>query len=233
VENNGTDINNAGAADTTGAGVSDTGAQNNNGVSNSGIPGSQGGTQTDPRDEQLAQLKKDNIALNRALVEGRRGGKTNGNQQEQGGNLDFETPEGQYAVALQVATNNLRSGMEKIFSFYPEIPASEIARVRQNPWAFANQQSYMTGDYEQALLEIEQSLLDRAEEIAAEKGKVTPENQDQPTTPAAVNTNPNPTEDAGGDPGTEEDEDPWTMPIEKLEKQKNKAVVKMSQSDQK
>lgn len=187
----------------------------------------QNGTQTDPRDEKITTLTNDVKALNKALVEAKRGGKTNGQGNPQDGQNPFETPEGQYGIAIQLATGNLRGKMEDVFSLYPELPADEIARIRKNPWAFASHESFVNGDWEAAALEIEQAMLDRAEEINAQK-------TNNANNPNPANVNANPAQDEGEEPtvvpGSPEDENEWTMPMDKLEAKKNKAVAKVSQS---
>ena len=197
-----------------------------------GSPAGQGGTQIDPRDEQINTMRTQIKTLNQAVVDARRGaGGKGGNPNGQDPNA-FETPEGQYAIALEVSENRLRGGLEPILGLYPEVPADEIARIRTNPWAFASRDSFLNGDQTSALLEIEQALLARAEAIAAEKSAGNPApNGGQTATPANVNGNPAPEAAPSQDvvPGSEEDEDPWTMPMEKLELRKNQAVAKQSQ----
>lgn len=228
---------NAGAGADLGAGA---GAGNGSGDGGQNNPGSQNGQQTDPRDAELAKLRQDNKALNKALIDSRRNSNQNRNPlnrsgqngQGQGQENLMDTPEGQYSVALQLATGQLREKMEDVYSLYPEIPATELQRIRRNPWAFASQKSYMAGDVDAAALEIEQALLDRAEEIKAAKAggnnqPSQPANGQQANgrQPAQINNNP-----AGGDqepaaPGTAEDTNPWTMPMEKLARVKNKQLA--------
>lgn len=192
-----------------------------------GEAGGQPGPQTDPRDEELKTLRNNVKSLNQAVIDARRG-----NRGKQPGNgLDaaasFDTPEGKYAVALEIAESRLRGSIESIFPLYPEIPPEEIARVRQNPWAFASRESMLSGDYETAKDEIEQALLTRAEAIAV--GKVVP----KPAAPAPANLNNNPSPEPAGEPsapGTEEDQDPWTMPMDKLEKVAMKEKAKLSKT---
>src|SRR3990167_5546667 len=71
----------------------------------SGASDNQNGTQTDPRDEQIRRQGEDIKSLNKALVEAKRGkGKGDQGDQEQD---PFETPEGRYGVAIQLATSKL------------------------------------------------------------------------------------------------------------------------------
>jgi hypothetical protein len=224
MENNGIDPN-AGVSGEGNPGSSDQGGQGAIPSSQpNGTPNGQPDGQPTTWATEKEQMSRDIKALNRALIESRRG-----RGQNPQGNPDedmFTTPEGQYAISLQLATGNLKSGLEPIFDLYPEIPAEDIARIRKNPWAFASQDSYMKGDHETALLEIEQALLERANTVSAPK---QPGNTVPATTPATVNNNPTP-EVPGQEatPGTDEDENLWTMPMDKLVAVKNKEVAKVS-----
>lgn len=223
--NNGTDFN-AGATGDGSQGLPDAGNQGGDPSSNSGVPENQGG-QPDPSQDWASKeenYKKQLSALNRQLIEARRGkGNQNGQQDNQGA---YDTPEGQYAMALKVATGDLRGRMEDVLPLYPEIPASEMAMVRKNPWAYASQQSYQAGDWETAAMEIEQYLYDRALELGSNPGNNANPNGVKPS-PANVNGNPAPTApNPNADPGSDEDEDDWTMPIDKLEKKVRKVQAK-------
>lgn len=219
--------NNDGNAGATTSDISDSADLGSQGVdsgASSGTPDNQNGNQTATGNDDTARLRDEIRRLNKAVVEAKRGNR-NVPQGGQEGN-PFETPEGQFGIAIQLATGNLRGKMEDLFSLYPELPAEEVTRIRKNPWAFASHESFVGGDWESAALEIEQAMLERAEEIAASKPK--------PNTPipADVNTNPAPIAEDNSEavPGTPEDEDPWTMPMEKLEVKAKKAVAAVSKS---
>lgn len=219
----------AGAAGDPSAGVADQGSQGGDGSQPSGTPGGQGGAQPDPRDETIKTLEQNVKALNKAIIESRRSGQQPGQPGNgQQGQDAFGTPEGQYAISIQLAENQLRGDLEPVYALYPEVPPEEIQRVRMNPWAFASRNSFLTGDVETAKLEIEQTLLDRADAIAKAKAGETPAN-DQPAA-ATINGNPAPEAPESNAPaGSAEDTDPWTMPMDKLEGLKNKEVAKKSQ----
>ena len=226
---NGNDPN-AGVAGVPSPGVGDTASQDGDGSPPAASDG-QGGTLPDPRDEELRQAKESIKALNKAVVEARRNSRqTPPNANIGEGDDTFSTPEGQYAAAIQIATGNLRAGLEERVALYPELPAEELQRIRINPWAFASQESFFKTDFETALDEIEQKMLERAEALAEEKKNGQPATP----TPATVNGNPAPEAPEGetAAPGSDEDIDPWTMPLDKLEKAKNKEVAKMSQPKQ-
>lgn len=204
----------------------DLGTSSGDGQS-TGIPPVQNDNQSNAGIDELAQLKANNRALNKALIEARRGSRQQPIGQQGDGTSPFETPEGQYAISLELATGQLSRKLEGVLDLYPELPASEVARIRRNPWAFAGYDSYRAGDVESALLEIEQALLDRAEEINATK---SPSGQPVPPTPAQINANPAGESALEATPGSEEDESPWTMPLSKLEKVKNKELAKQTQT---
>lgn len=224
---------NAGAGD-PGQGNQPGGNPNDGGQNNGADPGNQNGQQTDPRDAELAKQKAEIQRLNRALVQQNRRSSSQtrqpGNQGGEGQSNPFETPEGQYGIALQLATNELRGRMEGIFTHYPEIPAGEISRIRMNPWAFASHEAFISGDWQRALEDIEYALLDRVDELAADPNNKGGQNGQQngtgnsngqggkKTVPAQVNNNPNNVPDTDALPGSPEDENPWTMPMDKLEK---------------
>lgn len=190
-----------------------------------GTPSGQDGQQTATGNaDELEQLRANNRALNRALIEARRGQRQQ--PQTQGdGTSPFETPEGQYAISLEVATGQLSRKLEDIYSLYPEIPVSEVARIRRNPWAFASFDSYKSGDVETALLEIEQALVDRANELGQGNNQGN-DNAGQPNpTPASVSSNQPQEQVAEAQAGSDEDDNPWTMPLGKLEQKARKQSV--------
>ena len=188
------------------------------------VPSGQDGQQTDTGNAELEQLRANNRALNKALIESRRGQRQQ--PQGQGGeDSPFDTPEGQYAISLEVATGQLSRKLEDIYSLYPEIPASEVARIRRNPWAFASFESYKSGDVETALLEVEQALVDRVNELGQTDNQGS-DNADEPkVTPATINPNQPAEQGVEAASGSAEDENPWTMPIDKLEQKAKKQLA--------
>jgi len=213
---------NAGAATGGSSDSSDSGSQNANPSVNSGTPDNQNGNQTALRNDDTTRMREEIKRLNQAVVDAKRGNRTN-NPSTGSEDNSFDTPEGQYGIAIQLATGNLRNKMEDLISLYPELPAEEISRIRKSPWAFAGHDSFINADWETAALEIEQAMLTRAEEISASKT-----NQNSPI-PADVNSNPV----SGAEnsvPGNEEGEDLWNMPLNELEMEKNKAVANVSKS---
>lgn len=213
MDNNDNDLN-AGNTGSDSFDNSDLGDQGGNADSSSDNPGGQNGQQTNTGDAQINNLKQQIKSLNKALIEARRG---KGNQPQGDDQFDPNNPQAQYGVALQIATGNLREGIENIFSLYPEVDASVIGQIRKNPWAFASQQSYINGDFESAQLEIEEYLLELAEAKA--------ENNPTPS-PATINPNTNQgnQNQVSNDP---EAQDPMTMPMADLERMVAKGRTKL------
>lgn len=220
------DPNANGGADPTAQGGQPGGDPNDGG----GNPGGQNGQQAGQGDAELAKYKAEVQRLNRVIAQNRRSSNQSRQQPGQGGEQGdpFSTPEGQYGIAINLATNELRGRVENVFSFYPEVPAEEINRIRMNPWAFASHQAFISGNWEQALEDIEYALLDRAEALksapnggqnnGAQNNGTGNSNGQSKVTPAQVNNNPNNAPDTEALPGSAEDENPWTMPMDKLEK---------------
>jgi len=227
MEPNANNDQNAGAASPGNPNPSDQGGQGANPAPSSGEPAGQNGNQPNSGvDSEKEQLRKDNIALNRALVEARRNGRQNnpgaGNNNN-GQDNPFDTESGRYGVALELADARLRGGLEERINLYPELPPDVVQRIRLNPWAFASRQSFLSGDFESALDEVEMQLLEKANELSGQnpnaQGNPANPQGDGQGTPANVNNNPAPEPPAADAavPGSEEDTNPWTMPLGKLE----------------
>ncbi len=202
----------------------DLGGQGGDG-GNAGDPGGQGGQNPDPRDAELEQRRNEVRILNEKLVAANRLNRqrSSGNQPADGEQSPFETPEGQYAISLELATGRLSRELEGRISLYPELPAEEVTRIRKNPWAFASYESFKAGDWETALDEIEQAVANRVEELgAADKGDQNP-TQNNPS-PATMDNNPASEPNVVAEPGSNEDENPWTMPLGKLGQLKDQKI---------
>ena len=217
---NGIDSN-AGAPVDGGAGAPNDGAQGGN-PSNAGAPSNQGGNQPDPWAAKEKQYQDQIRALNKAVIESRRSGGNSNRQPAAPGESDpNDQLTQQYEVALEVAENRLRAGIEPVFGLYPEVPAKVVSQIRSNPWAFASRQSLLSGDFETAKMEIEQYLLDLAEEGKPADGQGA--NQ-----PAPANLSNNPTPGNQDDPANQPEENLWAMPMDQLEKLKEKELAKAS-----
>ena len=189
-------------------------------------PAGQNGNAPNMDADKIKKLEDNIRGLNKALIDARRSGRQT---KPIGDNLSenpFDSEAGQYAASLELSDARLRGNMEERLALYPELSGEELQRIRLNPWAFASRQSFLTGDWETALDEIEEKIATRVEELARSE---QPQGQTPPSAPApaTVNANPAPAEQA--EPGTPEGQDLWTMPLGELEKLKNKAVAKMSQ----
>lgn len=234
-ENNGNDPN-AGNPGAASPGSSDQGNQGGETTpgGEQGNPQGQNGNASMTDAEKIKILEQNIKGLNSALIKSRQEGRqrksTPGGEE---GN-PFDTEAGQYAAALELSDARLRGNLEERIALYPELSSDELQRIRLNPWAFASRQSFLTGDWETALDEIEEKIANRVDELAASRSQ-QPQGQ-QPngaSAPATVNANPAPEgEPEQAEPGTPGDQNLWTMPLPDLEKLKNKAVAKMSQPQQ-
>lgn len=226
---NDNDLNAGSATPGTGDSTAVGSPQANPSVS-SGTPDNQNGTPATQGDEEKTRMRDEIRRLNQAVVDAKRGSRNNPQGNGQQGN-PFDTPEGQYGIAIQVATSNLRNKLEDLIPLYPELPADSISRIRKNPWAFAKHDTFVNGDWESAALEIETAMVEEADKIAASK-PVTPVQN-----PATVNANPaaeGSEDDTPAVPGSPEDQNDWTMPLDKLEAKAAKAkraVAQVSQSN--
>lgn len=205
----------------------DEGGDPLNPASPAGTPEGEGGQQPN---KEADELRKENRRLNRALAS--RGSSFNRQKPTPDGadgESPFDTPQGQYAVSLKLATASLSNKLESLYSLYPEVPVEEINKVRRNPWAYvSNQDLFFNGDWEGAATDIEYYLLDMAE---ANKGggNLSPNGGGKlKVNPVVVNSNPS-TElpNPNATSGTGEDPNPWTMPMDKLEAVKNKEIQRM------
>ena len=217
---------NTGGAGTGTSGAADAGGQGANPGSNS-QPANQNGSQPTNWEVEARKHQAEVRRLNEALITARRGGQQ-GNGQNDGGD-PFGSVEGKYGAALRIAEADVRGGLEGRLSFYPEIPADLISQIRKNPWAFVRQENYLKADAGAALDDIETFLLEKANEISAQNGGNQGSQGGQTSkNPANINSNPAPDLEAEADPGSEEDTNPWTMPMDKLAKVKNRELKKIN-----
>lgn len=219
---NGNDPN-AGATEAGNLDTSDQGGQGVTPTSSSGTPGGQDGQNPGQWESEKANLIAQNRALNRALVEARRTGRSNTRNQE-GSDYDaFSDPAGQYGMALQVATGQIREKMENVFSEYPEVPNEVLARIRKNPWAYTTQEAYMNADVDAGLEDIALYLLEEVERQNPNPADANANQNNQPVSPARVNANPAP--EPTGEGAVQPEEDLWNMPLSELSKKKDKALA--------
>jgi len=200
---------------------------------NNGQPALTPEQQIEALQNENGRLKGQTSALTKKLTGLMRGNSNqNFNNQPSGQGDDEHTRV--FEAAAELSEAKLRNELEtKIFPLYDgsdaafkdeaQLPASEIARIRQNPWAFASRQSFMhalkTGDLQPAMLDIEEAISARVEEAANN-------NNNQPK--GVVKTvNPNPVAPAA--PANQpQGQDLWTMPMEQLEQLNVSAVQELT-----
>jgi len=134
----------------------------------------------------------------------------------------FELSEAKLRNELETKILPLYTGSDPAYKDDPQLPAEEVARIRQNPWAFASRQSLMhalkTGDLQPALLDVEEAIAERVDALA---------NNPNPQPKGVVKTvNPNPV--APATPANQpQGQDLWSMPMEQLEQLNAAAVQKI------
>lgn len=206
-----------GSADPMGAPGANEGA--NGSIANQN--GQQPPAQTPDVAEENRRLKGQITALQKQIIQSRRSQGTSPNPALNGQdpNDPAAAVQQQIAIAYQLADGQLREQMESVYDLYPELTSQELSQIRRNPWAYCSRQTFLQGDVETAKLEIEQYIADLVES----KGSGQP----APQVPSGKGVNPSPapqptTVDTGV-PGTSDDENPWTMPMDKLEQKAQKA----------
>ena len=177
--------------------------------------GSQPSGQTPDVAEENRRLKGQITALQKQIIQSRRSQGTSPSPAPNG--QDPNDPaaqvQQQIAIAYQLADGQLREQMESVYDLYPELTSKELSHIRRNPWAYCSRQTFLQGDVETAKLEIEQYIADLVES----KGTGQP----APQVPSGKGVSPSPAPQPAtvdtGTPGSAEDENPWTMPMDKLE----------------
>lgn len=212
--------------------------QNNGTPANDNQP--DGNAANDGQPDELEALRQENLRIrgqNSALT------KKLTNTMRDNSNRNFNNPSGNgegddegtrvFEAAFELSEAKLRNELEtKILPLYtgsdpaykddPQLPAEEVARIRQNPWAFASRQSLMhalkTGDLQPALLDVEEAIAERVDALASNPN---------PQPKGVVKTvNPNPV--APATPANQpKGEDLWSMPMEQLEQLNAAAVQKI------
>jgi len=222
MENTNANDFNAGATGDQGAGA-DLGTGANNGSQPSGNPGDQQGQGSDERDSKIAELSKNNAALNKALVEARRAGNQNPQRQQNAdGQQDPNDPAVQYGNAIVVAEGDLRSKLEPVLELYPELTEADKAQIRRNPWAFVDRSNFLSLNVANSLIDIEEHIAKIAEGQSTVKQEQNANggNGSQQTTPARVNQNP--ASDGQQGDGQSNPMEDWSLPMDQLEAKVNK-----------
>lgn len=234
MDNNNENDQNAGDPGVASPGDSGAGIPSGGDTTPTGTPADPSGNAPVTDADKIKILEQNIKGLNKALIDSRRSGRQKTSPMDNPEGNPFDSEAGQYAAALELSDARLRGNMEERLALYPELSGDEIQRIRLNPWAFASRQSFLTGDWETALDEIEEKVATKVDELAGSPAQ--PQGQQPasaPVAPATVNANPAPEGEAEqATPGSPEDQNLWTMPLSELEKLKNKAVAKMSQPQQ-
>jgi len=227
MENNNANDFNAGNPGGGSPGYSDPGTQGANPTSDQGDPGNQSGQSSDPRDTKIADYEKQLKALNKQLIDARRNGTApqnrGNNNQDPNAEPDFNDPKTQYGMAMKMASADLRSGLERVLDLYPELPAESVNAIRRNPWAYAQESSFLSLNAENALLDIEEKIADYVDSLGSQNNPPAPNDKTgNVPTPAAIN--PNAAAEPEGDPGQND----WNIPLDELEKKANKVKANLA-----
>lgn len=201
---------------------------------NEGNPGQPNSDQpVEDWEGKYTEAQRQNVALNKLLVEARRQANSskslikpaqdnepaNGAQPQ---NQDFNT-------SMRLAESDIRSELDGVLELYPELPANMVKLIRSNPWAYASRDSFLNLNVPNSLLDIETWIADYVAGLESEN----PSTQvpQAPVKVPASKMKPNAAPEGGeeGDdviPGSQDDSNPYTMPLEKLERRVNRKVSK-------
>lgn len=212
--------------------------QNNDTPANDNQP--DGNDANGEQPDELEALRQENLrlrgqtsALTKKLTTQMRGNPNQNFNNQPGGEGEDENTK-VFEAAAELSEAKLRNELEtKIFPLYDgsdpaykdeaQLPASEVARIRQNPWAFASRQSFMTalktGNLQPAMLDIEEAIAERVDALAA--------NPNLKPKGVVKTVNPNPIAPAAPTK-TEQKQDLWGMPLDQLEQLNSEAVQKLT-----
>lgn len=164
------------------------------------------------QDPKYQELLSHNRALNQKVVDLTK--ERNSSQQS-----PYLNPEnGNYSDSLKLATADLREGLEKLFTLYPELSPDTVSRIRSNPLGFVSQDFFGKLNVQNALIDIETLM---AREVGIVGG--SQQAPAQPKVPAQVKPSAAP---VGEDPQAQGPtaEDLWTMPMGDLEQEAYKQL---------
>lgn len=180
---------------------------------------------------KYSEMLEQNKALNRLLVEARRQANSNRSSYKPG-QVNDQGNEGQisdFGTAMKLAEADLRSELDGILDLYPELPANMVRLIRSNPWGYASRDSFMNLNVPNALLDIETWVANYVAELSSEDTGT--QESKAPIKVPASKMKPNAVsegalEDEDVIPGSQEDTNPYTMPLDKLERKVAKLVHK-------
>jgi len=174
-----------------------------------------------------------NKALNRLLVQERRQANSSkglfkpGQANDQGDGEQGQPSD--FGTALKIATSDIRAELDNKLELYPELPASVVKQIRSNPWGYAGQDSLLSLNVPNALLDIEQWVADYVAGISSETAGTQEPSAPIKVPASKVKPNAAP-EGVEGDedviPGSPEDTNPYTMPLDKLGRKVARRVSK-------
>jgi hypothetical protein len=172
--------------------------------------------------EENRRLKGQISALQKQMIQSRRSQGTTPQNPADPNDLNAQAQQ-QIALAYELADGQLRRQMDEIYGLYPEMTPQELNQIRRNPWAYCSRETFMTGDVDTAKLEIEQYIAD----LVASRATGAP----APAVPSGQGINPSPAPQADPEPaipGSDEDPNDLTMPMDQLEKKVMKIKAKMA-----
>jgi hypothetical protein len=158
-----------------------------------------------------------NRALNKKLIELQRQANANTEKPSQANEVGGRLGDNNFVTKMKLAESDLRTSLEDIISLYPELDPSTVARIRQNPWAFTRRDTFESLNVKNALLDIEQNMANLVSALEQKPDVVEgPKPTQKQVKPSQVDT-------ASLDE-EEEAENDWTMPLDQLERKKDKIL---------
>ena len=170
------------------------------------------------------QMVEHNKALNRKVVELMRQANASKGLYKSKGQANDSNPEqpaeNDFIAAKERASFRLMKDLGGILDLYPELSARDRQRILNNPWAYTSDETYVSLNLSNALLEIEEYVASVVDEMDASENEVKEETP-APRVPKQVK--PNPAPEALEDEESSEEENLYTMPMDQLEKRANQA----------
>jgi len=150
-----------------------------------------------------------NKALNKRLVDATR--QSNSQQRNPYEVNDENTAS--FQQNLKLASADVREGVERLLSLYPELPNETVSQIRKNPLAFVNGGDFFQSlNVPNALIDIETHMYSLVENIGGANEKGVEKQPIQQVRPSRA-----PVGEEQPEEGPSK-EDLWTMPIDDLEK---------------
>ena len=162
------------------------------------------------------EVSQHNKALNKRLVEYMR--QANSQQksapvQQPQGQGQSGQGSGEYNTQVKIARAEIREGIERLLPLYPELPPETVNAIRRNPLAFVSEGFFNDLNTANALLDLEQHMMQEAEGSVDMESAPKAPNKQLPKVVRPSNQPQNLEEDVA-----EEEAADWTMPMQDLEK---------------